>query len=158
MILRDFNHCKLELSLPGFEQYVRCDTRQNRVLDKYYGNIKNAYTAKPLPPLSNSDHSDTVQLIPIYKTAFKRSKPQTAKSLKRVVRYTEGSKSRQTNPEKTRHRQESVTGKNLKKPGKPITRAVKRLVRKARRTNTNWHREEKHMLNTLERGLVTRHR
>ena len=76
VVLGDFNHCKLELSLPGFDQYVTCDTRQNRVLDKCYGNIKNAYTAKPLPPLSNSDHN-TVQLIPIYKTVFKRGKPQT---------------------------------------------------------------------------------
>ena len=76
MIPRDFNLCKLELSLLGFEQYVTCNTRHNRVLDKCYVNIKNAYIAKPLPPLSNSDHN-TVQLIPMYKTVFKRSKPQT---------------------------------------------------------------------------------
>ena len=29
VILGDFNHCKLELSLPGFEQYVTCNTRNN---------------------------------------------------------------------------------------------------------------------------------
>lgn len=49
-ILRDFNHCKLELSLPGFEQYVKCGTRENRVLDKCYGNIRYAYSARPKPP------------------------------------------------------------------------------------------------------------
>ncbi len=27
-ILGDFNHCKLELSLPGFQQYIKCGTRQ----------------------------------------------------------------------------------------------------------------------------------
>ena len=75
-ILGDFNHCRLEFSLPGFEQYITCVTRDNRILDKCYGNVKNTYTAKPKPPLSNSDHN-TVQLIPVYKTVLKRSKPQT---------------------------------------------------------------------------------
>ena len=41
-ILGDFNHCKLELSLPGFSQYVKCGTRQDRILDKCYCNVRNA--------------------------------------------------------------------------------------------------------------------
>lgn len=45
-ILGDFNHCKLEVTLPGFSQYVNCSTRGKNILDKCYGNIKNAYTAK----------------------------------------------------------------------------------------------------------------
>ena len=75
-ILGDFNQCKLELSLPGFEQYIKCSTRGDKVLDKCYGNIKNAYRARSKPPLSNSDHN-TVHLMPTYKTVFKSSKPQT---------------------------------------------------------------------------------
>lgn len=44
-------------------------------MDKCYGNIKNAYTAKSKPPLANSDHN-TIHLIPTYKSLLKRSKPQ----------------------------------------------------------------------------------
>ncbi len=70
-----FNNCKLELSLPGYEQYVKCATHDSRGLDKCYGNIKSAYSARPNPPLSNSDHN-TVHLIPTYKSVLKSSKPQ----------------------------------------------------------------------------------
>ena len=74
LVLGDVNHCRLEISLPGFHQYVKCGTRKSNVLDKCYCNINNAYRAKPLPPLANSDHS-TVQLMPTYKTVLKSSKP-----------------------------------------------------------------------------------
>lgn len=73
-VLGDFNHCKLELLLPGFEQYVKCPTRDNRILDKCYGNVKRAYVARFWPPLVSSDHN-TVHLIPTYKTVLKSSKP-----------------------------------------------------------------------------------
>lgn len=56
-ILGDFNHCKLELILPGFEQYIKCCTRDNRILDKCYGIVKRAYVAKSRPPLASSDHN-----------------------------------------------------------------------------------------------------
>ena len=85
-ILGDFNHCRLEQSLPGFHQYVKCGTRHSKVLDKCYGNIKEAYKAKTLPPLSNSDHA-TVHLRPTYKTALKSSKPLE----KTVLQWTESS-------------------------------------------------------------------
>lgn len=49
-------------------------------------NIKNAYTAKPKPPLANSDHN-TIQLIPTYKTVLKQNKPRT----KTVAVWTEDS-------------------------------------------------------------------
>ena len=81
-ILGDFNHCKLELSLPGFEQYVKCETREKRVLDKCYGNIKDAYVARAIPSLANSDHN-TVHLILTYKTLLKHSKPQIADTVVR---------------------------------------------------------------------------
>lgn len=38
-ILCDFNHCKLETAFSGYEQHVKCNTRDKKVLDKYYGNI-----------------------------------------------------------------------------------------------------------------------
>lgn len=40
------------------------------------GDFTHSYTAKPKPPMSNSDHN-TVQLIPSYKTVFKWGKPHT---------------------------------------------------------------------------------
>ncbi len=74
-ILGDFNHCILETVLPGFNQYVDCNTRGKKILDKCYGNVKNAYSAKIKSPLGSSDHN-AVHLIPTYKTLLKSSKPQ----------------------------------------------------------------------------------
>ena len=37
LVLGDVNHCDLERFLPGFEQYVRCGTRKENILDKCYG-------------------------------------------------------------------------------------------------------------------------
>lgn len=73
--LDDYNHCKLESALPGFQQYVKYDTRNNRILDKCYGNIKGAYSVKPKTPISNSDHN-TLHLILPYKSVLKSSKPE----------------------------------------------------------------------------------
>lgn len=44
-ITGDFNLCRLEQALHGFEQYVKCGTRKDKVLDKCYGNVKSAYRA-----------------------------------------------------------------------------------------------------------------
>lgn len=65
-ILGDFNHCKLNSALPGFQQYVKNNTRGDTILDKCYGNADDAYVGKIRPLLSNSDHS-TIQLIPVFK-------------------------------------------------------------------------------------------
>lgn len=75
-VLGDFNHCNLNSALPGFQQYVRNSTRKNKILDRCYGNVEDAYAAKIRPPLSNSDHN-TIQLIPTFKPAIKKSKPVT---------------------------------------------------------------------------------
>ncbi|KAK0137907.1 hypothetical protein N1851_025875 [Merluccius polli] len=75
LILGDFNPCSLNKSLPGFYQYVKCNTRNNNILDKCYGNVKDAYTARAKPPLSNSDHN-TIHLLPTYRSVFKSSKPE----------------------------------------------------------------------------------
>ncbi len=55
---------------------MKCATQGYNILDKCYGNVADAFVAKPKPPLSNCDHN-TIHLIPIYKTLLKRSKPQT---------------------------------------------------------------------------------
>lgn len=73
LILGDFNHCKLEMWLPGFKQYINCDTRNGKTLNKCYGNIQNAYTVRVKPPLSISIHN-AVHIIPIYRSALKMSK------------------------------------------------------------------------------------
>ena len=64
----------MESAHSGYEQYVKDNTILNKILDKCFGNIKEAYTSRSRPPLSNSDHN-TVYLIPTYKTLLKRHKP-----------------------------------------------------------------------------------
>lgn len=73
-ILGDFNHCKLESSLPGFHQYVHNSTRKDKILDKCYSNINHAFEARIRPPLASSNHG-TILFIPTYKPAIKRCKP-----------------------------------------------------------------------------------
>lgn len=51
LISGDFNHASLSATLPTFTQYVQCHTRGDKTLDLLYANIKDAYTAAPLPPL-----------------------------------------------------------------------------------------------------------
>lgn len=67
----DFNHVTLDSALPCFYQYVNCNTRQNRIIDLLYANIKDAYTATPLPPLGRSDHN-LVFLQPLYTPRVRR--------------------------------------------------------------------------------------
>lgn len=55
---------------------MKCHTCDNKVVDKFYGNIKKAYSVRSKLPLSNSDHN-TVHLLPTYKTVFKNNKPQS---------------------------------------------------------------------------------
>lgn len=86
-VLGDFNHCKMDYALPGFHQYVNNSTRKNKVLDKCYGNIKEAYAAKIKPPLASSDHN-TIQLIPTFQSALKRGKP----TVKTVSVWQKGNK------------------------------------------------------------------
>ncbi len=73
--LGDFNHCKLETVLAGFEQYVRCDTRKTKFWTNVMAMSKMHMQAKSKPPLSNSDHN-VVHLIPSYKSVFKTCKPE----------------------------------------------------------------------------------
>jgi len=70
LILGDFNSCTLKSTLPHYQQYVKCHTRNNKTIDLCYGNIKGAYTAVSKPPLGKSDHN-TVQLLPSYRQKLK---------------------------------------------------------------------------------------
>jgi len=78
IIFGDVNHCskEMEKSLHGFYQYVTCPTRQDRILDTFYCNIKHAYTSKQLAPLKCSDHF-MIQMSPIYERKLKQTKPRT---------------------------------------------------------------------------------
>ena len=67
----DFNHVTLDSTLPDFHQFVSCPTRKNRSLDLLYANVREAYTATPLPPLGKSDHN-LVLLTPQYKPQIQR--------------------------------------------------------------------------------------
>lgn len=44
LITGDFNHASLSKTLPTFYQFVKCTTRENKTLDLFYANVKNAYT------------------------------------------------------------------------------------------------------------------
>lgn len=57
-----------------------CPSREDKTLDLFYANVKNAYTCSALPPLGGSDHS-LVHLSPTYTTAVKRL-PVTTTSVK----------------------------------------------------------------------------
>lgn len=87
LVLGDFNHCSLATILPGFQQYVKCSTRNKNISGKCYGNIKDAYTAKARAPLGNADHN-VIHLLPTYRSVFKTSKPE----VKTVQRWTNDKK------------------------------------------------------------------
>jgi len=43
----DFNHVSPSSVLPSYTQYVTCPTREDKVLDLFFANIKEAYTVIP---------------------------------------------------------------------------------------------------------------
>ena len=71
IVVGDLNHCLLDAVLPGFYQMVKNGTRKDRILDKCYVNVKNAYGSKIRP---NQTYK-VVDLIPTYKTKLKHCKP-----------------------------------------------------------------------------------
>lgn len=75
-ILGNLNHCNLDESLKGFQQYVTCSTRQGKTLDKWCGSIPDAFNALPPPPLGSADNH-TVLLAPVYTPVIRRIKKLT---------------------------------------------------------------------------------
>ncbi len=80
LIMGDFNHCLLNKTIRNFYKYVTCPTRQGKILDQCYGQIKGAYKSIPLPALSTADHN-CIHLIPTYCTCLQRGKV-TARNVK----------------------------------------------------------------------------
>ncbi|GAA6215221.1 A disintegrin and metalloproteinase with thrombospondin motifs 17 isoform X1 [Lates japonicus] len=74
-IMGDYNNCRLDRTLPSFQQYVDIPTRRENVLDLCYGNIANAFRARSYPPLGLADHN-MICLLPVYRQELKRIKPQ----------------------------------------------------------------------------------
>lgn len=68
-----FNHSNLKSVLPKFYQHVSCPTRGDRILDKVYTNIPEAYKATPLLHLGQSDHLSLL-LVPRYTPLISRVK------------------------------------------------------------------------------------
>ncbi|XP_049901737.1 uncharacterized protein LOC126391199 [Epinephelus moara] len=81
LISGDFNHACPSTTLPTFTQYVSCHTRDNKTLDFFYANTKEAYHSSPLPPLGRADHS-LVHLLPVYRPLVQRE-PATTRTVKR---------------------------------------------------------------------------
>ncbi|TWW81812.1 hypothetical protein D4764_01G0016270 [Takifugu flavidus] len=81
LISGDFNHASPSSSLPKFTQYVTCHTRDNKTLDLFYANTKEAYHSLPLPPLGRADHN-LVHLQPVYKPLVQRQ-PAVTRTVKK---------------------------------------------------------------------------
>ena len=75
-ILGDFNHFDLKKEIPTLEQYVTTPTRQDKIIDKCYGNIREAYRSVQKSPIGFSDHFAT-NLLPKYVKKLKREPIQT---------------------------------------------------------------------------------
>lgn len=69
LVLGNFNHCSLDMTLRRFHQYESCWTSKDISLNRCYGSIKNknASTSVPLPLLGSADHT-CVYLVPSYLT------------------------------------------------------------------------------------------
>ena len=76
IVAGDFNRACLKAVLPKFIQYVKCATREGRILDHVYCNIRHAYRAVPQPHIGLSDHL-SLHLIPAYTPHIRKNKPTT---------------------------------------------------------------------------------
>ncbi|XP_013890172.1 uncharacterized protein LOC106537333 [Austrofundulus limnaeus] len=87
LISGDFNQSSPSSTLSVFTQYVTCHTRENKILDLFYANTKEAYKSLPLPPLGRSDHN-LVHLLPVYKPLVHRE-PAVIRTVKKWSAETE---------------------------------------------------------------------
>lgn len=74
IITGDFNHCNFRKSIPHFQQFINIPTRDNKLLDLFFCNLRNSYVAKKLELLGICDHNVCL-LTPVYKQVLKRNKP-----------------------------------------------------------------------------------
>ena len=74
LITDDFNGSKFKNYVPHYHQYIDFATREEKLLDHYYCNIRNSYKANKLKPLGLSDHAMCL-LTPIYRQKLKTCKP-----------------------------------------------------------------------------------
>ena len=70
-VIGDLNTCDLRRALPGYTQFVDCETRGKNTLDKCYGNVNGAYRTVVKPALGRSDHK-TLLFLPTYQSKLKR--------------------------------------------------------------------------------------
>ncbi|XP_063072731.1 uncharacterized protein LOC134463464 [Engraulis encrasicolus] len=99
-ITGDFNHVTLNSTLTNFHQFVDCATRKNKTIDLLYANVKDAYSATPLPPLGFSDHNlihlqplyiPKVQRLPVTTHTFRVWSPETEEALRDCFETTDWS-------------------------------------------------------------------
>lgn len=74
LIMGDFNGSKFKSYVPHYHQLIDFATREEKILDHYYCNIRNGYKASKLKLLGLSDH-DMCLLTPVYKQKLKTCKP-----------------------------------------------------------------------------------
>lgn len=84
LLIGDFNSCRLDYSLPAFNQHVDVPTRFNKTIDLCYSNISEAFKARALPPLGLVDHN-VIHLLPVYKPRLKQRRPV----IRRVSQWSE---------------------------------------------------------------------
>ena len=66
IVAGDFNRACLKAVLPKFIQYVKCATRESRILDHVYCNIRHAYRAVPQPHIGQTtSHCISFQPTPL---------------------------------------------------------------------------------------------
>ena len=56
IITGDFNNCDFGKCVPTYTQFVNFATREDKLLDPFFCNVKNSYMARKLSPLGISDH------------------------------------------------------------------------------------------------------
>ena len=74
IVMGDFNSLKMDSHLPHYKQFVTFPTRDDKILDMFYCNIKGSYSAYKKAPLGASDHN-MIHLLPKYRQIIKREKP-----------------------------------------------------------------------------------
>lgn len=53
----DFNHSSLSVTLPSFKQMGTCPMSEGKIIDLFYTNVKDSYSAKRLTTLGQLDHN-----------------------------------------------------------------------------------------------------